>query len=347
MKIRCFSLTLVAMVLSVGGYGEDFSTQSSFLEQAKESPLVAHGPEVSRLTQDHFVSRDGVSLTYHAWEQENEKGAIVFSSGLGETYVKYASVIATFFEAGYSVYSFDLRAQGFSTHQKEFPNVIHVANFEEYAGDLDEFVTKVVNRKAHEQLFYVAHSLGGHIGALYSLLHPGRFTAMAFTAPMFEFQTNKIPTPIGFATVSALAAVGQGNHATISKTTCRQETFEGNVCTHDRSARDQWLAFQSNHPGIAMEITSNSWVAAGFRSGWRLRREAKNLTTPTLIFQATEEHFVKNSSQDDVCRKAAECKKVVMNGAFHEIFFERDEIRSEAIAQTLEWFDAYRIEISR
>jgi len=73
---------------------------------------------------------------------------IVFCAGWSETSLKYAKFVRVLNNMGYSVFSFDLRGQGFSSPTGYDKGLVtHVKSFSEYVDDLDIFMTKQVMPK--------------------------------------------------------------------------------------------------------------------------------------------------------------------------------------------------------
>lgn len=112
-------------------------------------------------TKGNFRADDGINISYMAFEVENEKGAIVISSGRTESYIKYQELVYELTRQGYSVYLHDHRGQGYSDRLlKDDLHKGHVDEFNDYVNDLDTFVRKVVLLKSHKKMFLLAHSMG-------------------------------------------------------------------------------------------------------------------------------------------------------------------------------------------
>ena len=85
----------------------------------------------------------GVAINYRLFPQPGEadgrdRGAVVFLTGWGEAFVKYAQLIMELYEAGFSVYTYDHRSQGSSGRPSGLPHptqLSHVDDFHEYVRD--------------------------------------------------------------------------------------------------------------------------------------------------------------------------------------------------------------------
>ena len=59
-------------------------------------------------------SSDGLELAWRAWPAQHPKGVIVIVHGLAEHGMRYAETASVLADAGWSIYSVDLRAHGLS-----------------------------------------------------------------------------------------------------------------------------------------------------------------------------------------------------------------------------------------
>jgi lysophospholipase len=307
--------------------------------------------DVRPFLEKRLVMRDGVSLAFHVWKANSGNreesrtdrsaaynAAIVFLTGLGESYVKYFPLIQTLVSEGYTVYSYDHRSQGFSDYDNNAPQIAHVQSFAQYEDDLREFMSRVVAPNAHGKVFLMAHSMGAGIALSYAIHYPKDFSALALSAPVVEFQTGAIPMWVGYSAVSALSFFGLGHRSTFAGRDCEYEAGAQNICTHNVSAALAWAEFRKNNPQIVLKGASNSWVKSGMEAGWRLLNAAPKVAVPVLFFQAGNDSFAKNESQNAFCEKASSCEKVVLPQSSHEVFFERSDIKNPVVEASLKFF---------
>ena len=57
------------------------------------------------------------------------------------------------------------------------------------------------------------------------------------------------------------------------------------------------------------------------------------LPIPTLMLSAGLEMVVGVKEQEEVCKRTTSCARKVYEHSYHEILFERDEIRDQAIEE--------------
>ena len=94
----------------------------------------------------------------------------------------------------YSVYILDHRGQGFSGRMVEDTQIGHVEKFNDYVTDLNTFVLDVAKpANAGQNLFLVAHSMGGCIGSLYIETYTDDIDATILCSPMHQPSTGFIP----------------------------------------------------------------------------------------------------------------------------------------------------------
>ena len=135
----------------------------------------------------------------------SDKG-IVISNGRTESFIKYKEVVYDLWHAGYSVYVFDHRGQGFSGRilqpasegssseaKRALREIGHVERFNDYVDDLKTFVDRVVKPDSNRNLALLTHSMGGAIASLYLQKHSGDFAAAVLMSPMHEPNISPLP----------------------------------------------------------------------------------------------------------------------------------------------------------
>ena len=83
----------------------------------------------------------------------------------------------------------------------------------------------------------------------------------------------------------------------------------------------------------------------GIHAGRNILSLASTITTPLLLLQAGEDRVVDNRSQDLFCAAMAQaghpCETRVIKEARHEILFEKDAMRAEALNALVDFFEAH------
>lgn len=90
------------------------------------------------------------------------------------------------------------------------------------------------------------------------------------------------------------------------------------------------------------------WVREGIHAGEQVLAGVGDDDTPTLLIRAEEERVVDNRMHDRYCELRAAAghpceggKPLVINGAYHEILFEKDAMRSVALNAIVEFFNRH------
>ena len=204
-------------------------------------------------------------------------------------------------------------------------------------------MAQVVLPRAPSKKYLLAHSMGGAIATQYLLDYPEDFAAAALSAPMFEINTDPLPEALALAAAQAAVRLGRGEeYATGQRPYDPNPRFEGNPLTGSR-IRFEWshALTATLHPSTALGGATFRWVRESIAAIREIRSRASELRMPLLLFQSGRDRIVRPSGQDEVCSRAASCRKVFNADAEHEILMERDELRSQAIHEILEHFSEH------
>ncbi len=295
----------------------------------------------------------GVEIIYGIREVDVEKGAVVIVNGRNETFVKYREVINELTTAGFSVYTFDHRGQGFSGRQLADPHKGHVDSFDDYVADLHFFLEHIVKRRSHDHCLVLAHSMGGTISLLYELRYPGKFASIVMSAPMLGFSTALWLTFLGPPLLSLLGALGQSQRYFPGGGPFKPESFrDDNILTSDRKNYDRNQRLMVEYPRVQLGSPTNAWVKqalVAMEEIWDSHAQeaveevmvgAESLHSPLLILQAGADQVVDNLAQERFfCGRAGNCELQVIEEARHEILEERPELREMAVKAMLDFFE--------
>ena len=219
-----------------------------------------------------------------------------------------------------------------------------MVNFADYVDDFEQLWQREVESRGYRQRFALAHSMGGAIPAQFLQRRPQAFDAAAFCAPMFGIQ---LPMPVWLAdrildwaesrpAIRDYYAVGTGQW--------RPLPYVVNVLTHSRERYRRSLRYYADYPELQVGGPTYHWVRESIRAGRQIIAQAGEITTPLLLLQAGEERVVDNRSHQAfvrLCQTRGTLAKGlpwVINGARHEILFERDAMRAEALNAILRFF---------
>ncbi|GAB2949306.1 lysophospholipase L2 [Hafnia psychrotolerans] len=324
------------------------SNFATWLTREKEFSAFATGPLLDfwrQREENHFAGVDGVDIHYVRFTAAQNDSVILVSPGRIESYVKYPELAYDLFHCGYDVIIVDHRGQGRSGRMLEDPHRGHVQHFDDYVEDLHRLYQLEIAPRSYSKKFLLAHSMGGAIGALLLAKYPQTFDAAAFCAPMtgiylripswisrriLNWAENRPPRRDGYA-------LGTGHWHPLP--------FLVNGLTHSRERYRRNMRFYADYPELQVGGPTYHWVRESIEAGMHILQQAENITTPLLLLQASEDRVVDNSSQLAFCQAMAVAghpceggKPLVIEGARHEILFERDDLRAKALDAIMRFF---------
>ncbi|KFC84933.1 lysophospholipase L2 [Buttiauxella agrestis] len=295
-----------------------------------------------------FSGVDEVPVRYVRFRSQDHDRVIVVCPGRIESYVKYAELAYDLFHCGFDVLIIDHRGQGRSGRMLSDSHRGHVARFSDYVDDFDRFYQHEVANGPWRKRYALAHSMGGAIITLWLEKNSQCFDAVALCAPMFGIALrwpdwmvrHILDWAEGHQRFREGYAIGTGRW--------RALPFGVNVLTHSRERYRRNLRFYADEPALRVGGPTNHWVREGILAGEQVLAGATAITTPIFILQAEEERVVDNRAHDQFCeiRAAAgnPCEgetPYVINGAYHEILFEKDDMRTEALNAIIAFFDRH------
>jgi lysophospholipase len=300
-----------------------------------------------------FVGVDDIKINYMTFIRPDEKGAIVIVSGRTESYIKYKELVCDLGRQGFSLYIYDHRGQGFSGRMTENPQKGHVWDFDDYVDDLKIFYDTVINTKRHEKLFLLAHSMGGAIATLYIEAYRNDFDAAVLSSPMHEPSTGLLSSKLTCAKVKLTSRVrdffiwllGWEPRYVVGKGDYTNLPFEKNRLTHSEIRYTILRGEYEDHPVVKLGGPTTHWVSRACEASREARKDAAQITIPVLVLQAEKDTAVTSRGQELFCSNLMaggknQCEggsPVVIKGAYHELFIEKDEYRIPALTKTLDF----------
>lgn len=292
-----------------------------------------------------FLGQLGVLIRCRAFLNASRRGAIVIAAGYTENMRKYSETAFDLYQAGFSVFLYDHRGQGYSQRLLPDPTLGTIDEFDYFADDLHQFVTTVVRKdlrgtnQSLDHVYLLAHSMGGAIGALALEKYPGDFRAAVLSAPMLKLNSrgwNEIAAQIF---LDAQSLLGRDQLPVAAPRDPSTITFSQNTVTHSEARFEFQRQVLTNEPSLKIFAPTQRWVRKAIAGSRTARKNGASARSPILILQATEDSFVEADGQREFCQAAAQCKILVVQNARHEILQERDAIRDVALKTAIEFFD--------
>ncbi len=311
---------------------------SSPLPNFQEAEIVLPGgrPVPAALEprlRTYYLEKDGVRLRVMLATAvtDNPRGSIIFSPGRTEFIEKYFETTADLIQKGFNVLMVDPRGQGLSDRLLEDRLKSYIGNFQIYADDL-AFVVEEFAPLLPRPHIAMGHSMGGTIvlqSILSGVLNPDVVICSAPMLGLFDLET-----PFLRAVISGLARLGLDKHNLPFQ---RQRSglpipFQGNKLTSDKDRYRYWASFFQSTPRLRVGQPTYGWIRAALASMAYVNRNAANLKIPGLMLGAGADPIVDPASVENFA-KTAGCDYVVIPGALHELFLERDVYRDECFAK--------------
>ena len=320
----------------------------SWLQRENEFAAFTTGPLLDfwqQRQEEVFMGVDDVSIRYVRFTSKQHSRVVLVSPGRIESYMKYPELAYDLFHSGYDVVIIDHRGQGKSGRMLDDHHRGHVVRFDDYVDDLEILWQQEILSKPYKQRFALAHSMGGVILALFLARKPQGVTAAALCAPMTGI---KLPMPLWVAKRIADWAERypkmRDNYA-LGTGHWRPLPFIVNELTHSRVRYRRFLRYYADYPELQVGGPTYHWVRESIQAGERAIASAENITAPLLLLQAGDDRVVANASHFAFCQSLTKAGNPpyggaphIIKGARHEILFERDAMRSEALNAILHFY---------
>ena len=281
---------------------------------------------------DCFTARDGVRIRYATARsfRTDPVALVVLLNGRAEFIEKYAGIITEFQKKGFDVATLDWRGQGLSDRELANRHKGYVKDFDSYISDLRMLFERNLNPD-HLPVFFVAHSMGGHIALRFIKEHPGVVQKAVLLSPMIDIVTGPFPKPIARLIAKAACRNGFAERYVLGGKDYvpRNIRYEDNLFTHDREKF--WIHHNAveRNPDLALGDVTWGWLDAAFRSIDLLMDPAyaAGVDAPVLLVGALEDRVVDVKAQRRFADLAPDCSFVPVKQGYHELLFEKKEIR--------------------
>ena len=279
-----------------------------------------------------FEGVGGVSIAYGAFERDSDSGALIILGGVPESYIEYAEIIYDLRDLNLSTYVMDYRGVGFSGRMLQDTAKTHVDAFDDYVRDIALFYEKIVNRREHEKVFFMAHSTGAAMVAAFLADNDVNVDGCVFTSPLFQVNTGAIPLFVAVPLAALLVATGKGEEYAPGQGFASAAVYEDNPTT---SSYDRWSKWEEDlmtqHEELRFWGYTTGWVQQSFRGSRYARKVAPELEMPILILQAEIDAYATRAGQRSFRNRAKNCEMIRIAGSRHQLLMERDEIRNDVL----------------
>jgi len=337
-------------------------TKADNIKLTTESQLTSrYENEIAHFWQQgnfaHFSGVNNVRINYTTFINNSETlptKCLVISSGRSESYLKYKELSFDLFNLGYSLFLIDHRGQGLSQHLLADPHKGHVENFQYYVDDLTSFIENIVTPHCHgSKPYLLAHSMGAAIAARYLQDFPNNIQAAVLSSPMLGFDSGSIPKFIAEFVLIISAQLNQWFDGTpwyfLGHKGFAHNAFSDNILMHSPVRYQLFTQLYKTTAEIQLGGVTIQWLTESQEALKKIFNNIDKIITPTLVLQAGQDKIIKNQAQDDFCKQLHQLqprscpngKPLVIDGAYHELFFESDVYREQALKSVIQWFEQH------
>ncbi|MCJ8521306.1 lysophospholipase [Pseudorhizobium tarimense] len=296
--------------------------------------LTPDNPPPANYSAGYFNGYKGVRLRYAIFRSEisPSKGTVVLMQGRNECIEKYFETIRDLNAMGLWVATFDLRGQGGSDRLLKKKRKGHVGRLSHYERDLEIFLEQIVLPDTRLPFFLVAHSTGALVALSAAPRLSNRISRMALAAPYVGLRHERLPVGL-IRPIAALACwTGFGSASTGGDRS--QRPFEGNPLTSSAERFARAARLMEAHPELTIGAPTFRWLHETLKGARRVSQQEHltNITIPTLLLAPVLDGVIPYAAQEELSRNFRAGQLVTINGARHELFFERDIYRAQALA---------------
>ncbi len=257
------------------------------------------------------------------------RGSIVLSGGRTEPIEKYYEFISECLQRGFVVLAHDWRGQGLSQRELTDPLKGHAKGFKPYLKDFRDLLD-TYEQRLPKPWVAAAHSMGGCLTLLAMAQGETRFAGAILSAPMLGIRTP-FPMFVSRLLTSLNMRVGRGSAYTLGGGGRPfDDTFEGNILTHDPARHARTWSLVSAEPKLALGAPTWGWIDFTLSATAYLSRPEilRNITVPVVIVSAEADQLIDTATQATAARNLPQGTFISVPGAYHEILMETDPMRN-------------------
>jgi len=283
-------------------------------------------------------------------------GLIIYLAGFSETILKNVKFLRMLNELGYTIFSYDMRGQGFSQLTGyDQGKVSHINSFSLILSDLNVFITKIIPTRLdslcstieekctneNDGMYYIGNSFGAMIGLTYLSQHPNQFKKIIAVAPLI-----KVIQPYFIEILCrVLKFAGKGTMLTLRF----DEDITKLKLTRDKRNLESWIQLRElAHDQVVIQGSSVDFFIQMVEGTRQLHSNAINITSPVLILQADDDDMVDNNAITQFVSKLKRSplvRLVKIRDTYHELLIETDAVFG-IIASEVKYFLTHSFDLN-
>ncbi len=311
-----------------GRFNEDGLALSANYADTMENAVL---PWLKQREQAQTVEGQGGKPLYCvSYDADEPKGTVLVLHGFTECAEKFAELIYSLLQNGFSVVAYDQRGHGYSWRDgaaKKDVSLTHVSDFNEYEQDL-LCVCNTVLKKMPKPWMIFGHSMGGAVTCLFLERHPGVFCRAALCAPMIAANLGSIPGTAVNIMCRCFKLIGMGKKRVfISKPYSGPEDFGTGFAT----SRERFGWFDKvkyDHKEYWNNGPSYSWTLEAIKvTKWLLAPGApEKIDCPVKLYTAEDDACVYPEPQKRFIGRVKQGEWAIVKGSRHEIYRSTDDV---------------------
>ncbi|MDQ3234668.1 MAG: alpha/beta hydrolase [Pseudobdellovibrionaceae bacterium] len=290
-------------------------------------------------TSTFIQARDGLRLyTWHRLHPQ-PSAQILISHGYSESSLKYRELAYTFFQRGYSVFTWDHRGHGLSDRVGPQKYSVDVIRFADYSDDLQSLI-EILPLDSSLPTFVFAHSMGGAIAIDFMQKHPDRIQAAVLSSPMLVPRLHGLPVKLVTWVARSLAFLHAPDKCTLGSERTAAEFWSFPFAGTRSRARFDLFKKDTLAADLRLTGPTNRWIMTTFASAARLLEPERmaRLRVPLFVATAGYDRLVRADAIREFCARAPNCESHLYAESFHEIWNERDKIRNPYLDDVLSFY---------
>jgi alpha-beta hydrolase superfamily lysophospholipase len=257
--------------------------------------------------EGYLTNQMNHSLYYQSWLPEGSpRAALMIIHGLNEHSGRYENFANRFVGKGFAVYGLDLYGHGKSEGTRSY-----VEDFSQFIEDHFLYLQKIKGWLPDCPVFLIGHSMGGLIGTLFLIDHPGQISGAVFSASSVQ-----VPDYISSLTIK----MGHIMSKIMPKLGIIQLDLSG------LSRNPEVIQAYKDDPLVHSGKTTARISAEMNNAIDRVAAEAHQVNTPLLILHGGADYIVSPSDSTYLHQLVSSEQKelIIYKDFYHEIYNDFD-----------------------
>ncbi|OOF69874.1 alpha/beta fold hydrolase [Rodentibacter caecimuris] len=288
-------------------------------------------PFFERFPTQYLIGERNIRIAYRHFVQIEKKSdkLMILASGRAENMLKWSELAYDFYHQGYDILMFDFRGQGYSERLLKGEEKGHLDEFRFYVSDMAKVITNTTTLFHYSTQHLVSHSLGGLVSTYYLANYDHHISKAVLSSPFYGVPLQH---PIRDELIIALMVLfGQGSRYVFGKGNYKAADLNQNELSFCKT-RMKWMnRINRKFSQLHLGGPTFRWVHLCLNAIKQLPNIIPRVEIPILILQSEKEKIVDNQSLQKLTVLFPQGNCVQVDGAKHEILFERDNIRGKAM----------------